>query len=978
MKRCIFSIVFFCFSGLLFSQKAYFQQEVNYTIKVELNDKDNLLYGAEDLTYTNNSPDTLYFIYFHLWPNAYKNTKTAFAQQVLEDKSTDFYFAPKEKKGFIDSLNFKVNNKSGRFEYDKDHQDICKVFLDEPLFPGSTVQISTPFRVKMPGDFSRFGHVGQSYQVTQWYPKPAVYDRDGWHQMPYLESGEFYSEYGSYDVKITLPENYVVGATGQLQNKDETQWLNDIATKTVKRSGFDRKNLAFPVSSDNKKTLNYKINNVHDFAWFADKRYHVLKDSVKLPQSGNWVTTFTMFTNEYGNVWMNSQEYIKDALTYYSEWYGDYPYRTCTAVQGAISAGGAMEYPTITVVGPAQNGFMLEQFIMHEVGHNWFYGVLGFNERRYPFLDEGINSFSEFRYFNEKYKREKMLYEMIVPYKIARFLNIEDIPYSEYYSLTALFPQSYNVDQPINTRSSKLSQINYGSIIYDKTALSFYYLYNYLGHDTFNMVMRDFYQEWKFKHPLPTDLKNTFVAHTNKNLDWFFGDLIGTTKKIDYKIVKAKDNQVLIKNTGDIPSPVALSGISSGEENYTIWSEGFVGKKWVNVPTLEVDKVVLNPFDLPELNKQNNTIRTHGVLKKVEPLEIDKFQIVEKPEKTQIGVLPAFAWNNYNKFMLGVFFYNPAIPLPKVEYQLVPMYGFGNNQLAGIGQVVWHTFPKNSFTERLDFMVSGRRFGNSPIASASSYNKFTGAMALYFKSKNYRSKSLNKLKLSYTSINDFSIADYDLVDLTFRHDNRQYFNPYSFNISVQNIQSAFRLFSGINYNVSIKKTRKAIQFRVFGGLELVEHALPFYLSGGPAADQSLKDLYLGRSDAYVQPSLWARQTSVSQGNFYAYTPVSSDFILTGQAKVKIPYVPFYAYGSVGTFHNQYQGYKFDTPDNILFESGFNLSFPGIIDVYFPLVNSKETDEYLDLATSNYWQKIRFCIYLKNLNLFKYRDQYAHD
>ncbi len=231
-------------AGLSHAQKAYFQQEVNYTISVTLDDQNHTLTATEELEYINNSPDQLTFIWFHLWPNAYKNNTTAFAKQQALNKETKFHFAPKSKRGNIDGLKFQVNGKPAFLDFDPKNPDIAKLMLPEPLAPGSKAIISTPFKVKLPDSFSRMGHVGQSYQITQWYPKPAVYDRKGWHQMPYLDQGEFYSEFGSFDVSITLPKNYVVGSTGELQNMDEQAFLDQKAAETAAKSTFTACGLA--------------------------------------------------------------------------------------------------------------------------------------------------------------------------------------------------------------------------------------------------------------------------------------------------------------------------------------------------------------------------------------------------------------------------------------------------------------------------------------------------------------------------------------------------------------------------------------------------------------------------------------------------------------------------------------------------------------------------------------------------------------
>ncbi len=204
--------------------------------------------------------------------------------------------------------------------------------------------------MKIPdGKFSRLGHTGQAYYITQWYPKPAVFDANGWHAMPYLTLGEFYSEFGSFDVTITLPANYVVGATGILAECRGSE-LHERTAAGYR--AFGEVANAFPPSSAKTKTLctSHRIN-VHDFAWFADKRFIVRKSEVALPTSGRTVTTWALFTPKNAKLWNDAVNYVNESVQFYSQWVGDYPYDACTAVDGTISAGGGMEYPMITIIG---------------------------------------------------------------------------------------------------------------------------------------------------------------------------------------------------------------------------------------------------------------------------------------------------------------------------------------------------------------------------------------------------------------------------------------------------------------------------------------------------------------------------------------------------------------------------------------------------------------------------------------------------
>ena len=534
--RLLFSFLLLALFNNSFGQ-AYWQQEVNYKISVKLDDKNHIIRGVEEFEYVNNSPSTLDKIYIHLWANAYKNENTALAKQLYKNGETELKFGADSIKGYIDSLNFQSNGQQLKWELDAEHIDIALIYLPQPLKSGEKILISTPFKVKIPsGSISRLGHIGQSYQITQWYPKPAVFDKNGWNQMPYLNQGEFYSEYGSYDVSITLPKNYIVGSTGDIQTESEIEFLKNKAVETEKNIGSmtdnDKENMKFPASESEYKTIRYKQSKVHDFAWFADKRYLVLKGEVKLPHSERYVTSWAMFTPQNASLWQRAIEYINDGTYYYSLWNGDYPYNQVTAVDGTISAGGGMEYPNVTVIGSVGNARSLETVIVHEVGHNWFYGILGSNERVHGWMDEGMNTLNEVRYMQTKYPNNSFTSEQIA----GRFIHMDNLDYRAQGDFLYKVLAHFGADQPIETHSAEFTSVNYGLIMYQKTGLVFYYLKDYLGEDLFNKCMQAYFSEWKFKHPQPEDMRKSMERTSGKNLNWLFDDLIQTTNHVDYKI----------------------------------------------------------------------------------------------------------------------------------------------------------------------------------------------------------------------------------------------------------------------------------------------------------------------------------------------------------------------------------------------------------------------------------------------------------
>lgn len=525
LGKSIFSLV----AALALSIAAYpqyWQQQVNYTIDVTLNDKEHSLDGFEKIVYTNNSPDTLHFIWFHCWPNAYKSDKTAFSEQLLINNRTDFYFSNKEQRGYINRLDFKVNGITAQTADHPQYIDVMQVLLPTPLAPGAQALMNTAFHVQLPENFSRGGHTGQSYQVTQWFPKPAVYDSKGWHPMPYLDQGEFYSEFGNYDVRITLPENYVVAATGELQDDAEKEWLKNrsgfswepvVTKKTVRKGSYKhvQKTIQlYPNSAAKTKTVQYLQNNVLDFAWFADKRYAVLQDTIQLV-SGKTVTAYSYFLPSSKSPWKNSIAYIKNTIRYRSSVMGEYPFATVSVAEAKMGFEGGMEYPTITSISPMHNPLDLETTIEHEIGHNWLQGILATNERQYPWMDEGMNTYYDNRY--------QPLSKATVTPNAHTFVTSRIPKDPQALGLQTL--AAIKKDQPIATSAENFTWLNNGLVAYYKTGQWMQTLDNFLGRDVFDACMKAYYNRWQFKHPYPEDFKAIVTEVSGKNVDSVFNQL---------------------------------------------------------------------------------------------------------------------------------------------------------------------------------------------------------------------------------------------------------------------------------------------------------------------------------------------------------------------------------------------------------------------------------------------------------------------
>lgn len=478
----------------------YFQQQADFHIDVRLDTAKKALDGFLSLDYTNYSPDTLRFIWFHLWPNAYKDDRTAFSEQFLLLGRTDFYFSDDAKRGYINRLNFTVDNTSAVLEDHPLYIDIAKLVLPKPLPPGGKIKIETPFHEKLPFVFSRGGYDGDYIMATQWYPKPAVYDREGWHPMPYLDQGEFFSEFGNYVVNITVPENYKVAATGQRTNTSVTGGV---------------------------KTITYAQADVHDFAWFANPDLKI-DSSTMQSVSGKTIHLFAYYKEDSEPVWKNSLQYIEETVRNREQDLGPYPYSSVTVVEAAPAFSGGMEYPTITSIQQTDDAETLNELINHEVGHNWTYAALANNERDFPWMDEGMTSFYTDHFISRKY-RENLL-------KSRRNFIDKRLPVN-YDNFIYRYQIAQRIDQPIALPSQDFSGDNYYASIYYKAPVWMQRLKDYLGPEVFLECMRTYYKEWKFKHPYPSDFKHVVEQVSKRNVDSIFsllhtkGNIIPTPEK---------------------------------------------------------------------------------------------------------------------------------------------------------------------------------------------------------------------------------------------------------------------------------------------------------------------------------------------------------------------------------------------------------------------------------------------------------------
>lgn len=962
------------------SAQVYFQQEVNFRINVTLNDKLHELNAFETVEYINNSPDTLHYLYFHLWPNGYSNNNTELAKQLFSIKGKQKLFNDPELSGYIDSLDFQVGNQQVQWHLLPGQPDVCQITLNKPLIPGNFVLITTPFHVKIPkGVTSRLGHIGESYQISQWYPKPAVYDRTGWHPMSNQDQGEFYSEFGSFDVRITLPENYIVGATGNLQNAREAEKLDQLATDTSWIKNADSEEAGFPPSSGQMKMLRYTENRIHDFAWFADKRFHVLKGKVKLPDSGKEVTTWVMFTNQQADLWKDAIPYVNSSIRLFSEWNGDYPYDNYTAVQSALSAGDGMEYPGITVIGMAKDAYALDEVIAHEVGHSWFYSALGSDERQYPYLDEGITSTNEVRYMHETYPQKKLWETNIRNLKLAKFFHIDQMPVKQMREFEWLSQARDNLEQSINLPANDYNTLNYSIMLYNKAAMGFNYLRAYLGDSIYDSAMHDYYRQWKFKHPQPDDLRQVFETNSGKDLSWFFSDFIGTTKRMDYEMVRFENQKLLIKNKGELTSPVVISGMIGHSICFEKWVDGFDGQQWIEIPPGNYSELKIDPRHVtPEIFRLNNNLRTAGIFPKADPIRTQTYFTLEDPEKRHLMYFPSINWTRENGFMVGVALHNGFLTPKPFEYFVIPFYTFRNPGLAGFGKISYNIIPYAKLVRKATISLEGTQFG---APGNQNYHKIKAGLNLYFRSGQLNNSLTHKAYGNYIAASNlFQIEHQEKAQMNsylqfgYQLERTGIINPFNLLVSTESSQSFLKTTAELNYRISYYGKRKGLDIRMFAGTMLKNNPEIAYYALSPGG-RSGPEQYLFQGTypdrfSVFPTTFWSRQATFNEGGLVSpvndqlgYSRWLISLSLTSSLPGNTQRIPFKPFVNIllndhgtGTGHNSH----------LFYEAGLKTGIWNFLEIYIPLIVSGN----IEPITGSFKDRIRLVFKLDALNQVK--------
>ena len=569
--RSLFFSAFFGAAFFLSAQSSDWQQHVDYTMDVQMDVKTYQYTGTQKLIYTNNSPDELSRVFYHLYYNAFQpgsemdirlqNIKDPDKRMMVDGKSRIASLSESEM-GYLHAESLTQDGQPVSFT---EEGTILVVDLAKPIPSGGKTTLEMSFKGQVPLQIRRSGRnssEGVALSMSQWYPKLSEYDFEGWHPNPYI-AREFHGVWGDFDVKITMHKDYTVGGSGYLQNPDEIGHGYETPGTKVKTKG---------------KTLtwHFKAPKVHDFMWAADPEY--IHDIYEM-EDGPTLHFFYKDNPEFNENWKNLQPKTAEAMKFFSNNVGKYPYKQYSVVQGG---DGGMEYAMSTLITGEREFGSLVGVMVHEMAHSWFQHVLATNESEHEWMDEGFTSFISSLCMNQIMEQNKQ--------------NPFEGSYRGYYALV-----NSGLEMPQSTHADRYTtNFAYGVSAYSKGSIFLSQLGYVIGQDKLMETIQKYFEDFKFKHPVPNDIKRTAEKVSGMELNWYLTDWTQTTNTIDYGIksvdADGENTKVTMERIGEMPMPldILVVGKDGTQKTYYVPLRMMYGEKENPYPNL--DRTVLEDW----------------------------------------------------------------------------------------------------------------------------------------------------------------------------------------------------------------------------------------------------------------------------------------------------------------------------------------------------------------------------------------------
>lgn len=913
---------------LLLTNLVLHAQEVNQ-IKAELHTDTHTLNIQQELVYTNHSKDTLNEIWLYDWNNAYVDKTTPLAKRFAEEFNKSIHLARPEQRGHTEIISLTDPN-FGFLKWERlDVQDIIKVQLNFPIYPGKSYRLKLSYKVKLPSaEFTGYGFDQlNDYRLRYWYIVPGIYNGK-WLAYSNKNLNDLNQLVKETSIELTVPKIYSV-----ISDLDELKIEERGDKKTIYLEGRNRGEVNLNITKSN----TFEAVRTHDFELITNLES---RDTLKVNQLISIERVF---------------DFLETRL-------GHYPHHRIMVSEEEYNRSpnyGINQLPSF--LRPFPDSFQYDLKLLKIATQAYLDNTLFIDDRKEHWVKEGIQIYLMMEYINTHYKHMKLLGKLSKIWGVRSY-HFAQMDFNDQYPLLYMLTARNYTDQPLSTPRDSLIKFNERIANRYKSGVGLAYLNSYLGNNYIDRKVKEFYKQFSQKNSSAKEFEALLKADAPKNIDWYFDTYIATKDKIDFKITKlykTKDSvQVDIKNKRGTQAPITLFGLNKNDSIlFKKWYPGIDDAKRISVPREDLKRLVLN-YDrtIPEINERDNWKSINGFLSTDRKLKFQFFKDFEDPYYNQIFYVPVFSFNIYDGVTTGLRFYNKTFLAKPFLYDFKPAYAFGENALVGSGTFRYRDYVEHGNMYQIDYYLYGSSFH---YADGLRYSTITPSITFLFRNDDLRSNERELLNVRFvnvlrdTSPTIDSDPDYSVLNARYAYGNNGIIDYRSWFVDLE-VASEF---SKLSFNWEMRKlfpNNRQLNLRVFAGKFIYNQTNSDFFSFAldRPTDYMFDYDYLGRSE---DSGIFSQQLIISEGGFKSKlsTPFANDWIVTTNASINIwKWVEIY--GDLGMIKNKYQDAQF------VYDSGIRLNLmTDYFELYFPVYSNNGWE----IAQPQYDEKIRFVVTL---------------
>lgn len=885
---------------------------------------------VQELTFFNQTNDTLNSIVLNDWMNAYGDKNSDIGKRFADEFERAFHLAKEKDRGRTENITI-INNENSFLSWKRNENtaDVIQIKLKEKLSPGKKIKLHLTYSVKIPNArFTKYGfHDDDRVYLKNWFLTPSRYENGNFVVYNNHNIDDIPNAVSDYDLEIKFPQN--------IEAFTDLDKISNYHFTGKNRLDF---NLFFGKKNEFESFKNEKLEVVTDF---RDNRVDDIQRAIAIDKIVNWV----------------------------EENLGKYPHQKLFLAKADYERNpfyGLNQLPAF--IAPFPDHFLYEIKFLKTFLNNYVHSTLNLNPRNDNWIYDGYQVYLMMKYIEEFYPKVTMMGN-VTKLKILRGYNLVSLDFNGQYSYFYMLMARKNLDQPLNFPKDKLIKFNEKIASKYRAGLSFKYLNEYSENNLIDKTITAFYFQNIENQKSVSDFENLLKQNSTKKIEWFFDKIINSRETFDYKfdmVSKTKDSiSFRLKNKTETNVPIPVFGTKKKEIVFKKWIEALPNDSIYTIPRNNADKIVINyKNEVPEFNLRNNWRSLKGFRLNNRPIKFIFFKDLEDPNYNQIVYIPTLEYNLYDGFYPGIRFHNKTILDKPFIFDVNPSYSTKTNQLTGRGTIYFNQYNRDSNWYHIRYLLNGHYLHYAPEAA---YLKLMPAISFRIRPDDFRDNKIQTISLKQTIIDrqksDFIVEEntenYSVFSAKYYNGKTEITNHYNFLTDFQLSKNFGKLAGEIQYRKLFNDNRQ-LNLRFFAGTFLYNNTTTNYFDFGldRPSDYLFESEYLGRSET---TGLFSQQVITTDGFFKSIfeTRFANQWMITSNASCNI-WNWIEVYGDIGTFKNKNTSAKF------VYDSGIRLNLvTDYFELYFPVYSSNGWE----VGQQNYGERIRFIITFNPDTLF---------